>query len=278
MRSVLLVLILLGIVAATATGIIISYQSNNLSNNSLASRTIEGTKSVPTTTTDRSVSTSSVIFSTTTSQDSLSTLNSAMATIPEPINTPQDLFGNFSQLALQFSVINASTSTNATFSFAVVGHPVINGTRMTEVKYQISSGENITTATIYYDRNYTAEIVSIGGQNLTGLIGMVGQTFLIAFTEIFPTIETQFGLNSTLLSNFQVRGMESENFGNLNMEVTTYSATNLEYSGAVIKNATISIGRVSGTNLSMMTYLHSDSIENGSEYQVTFGLISGTSA
>ena len=278
MRAVLLVLILLGIVAATATGIIISYQSNNVSNNSFATTTVEGTESLSTTTTKLSVSTTSVIFSTTSSQDSLSTPNAMMGTIPQPINTAQDLFGNFSQLTLQFSVINASTSTNATFSFSVVGHPVINGTKMTEVNYRISSGENTTTATIYYDSNYTAVIVSVGGQNLTGLGGMVSETFLIAFTEIFPTIETQFGFNSTLLSNFQVQGMESESFGNLKMEVTTNSATNVEYSGATIKNATISIGRVSGTNLSMMTYLHSDAIENGSEYQVTFGLISGTSA
>ena len=278
MRTIVTVLILLGIVAATATGILVSYHGNVVGNDSSESSTSHGTTSMSSTIIEKSTSTISEMSSATSAQHSQSTTGAMLAAIPEPINTAQDLFGNFSQLTLKFSVTNGSTTTNATFSFSVTGHPTINGTKLTEVNYQISSGDNSTAATIYYDSNYTSVIVSVDGQNLTGLGGMVGESFLVAFTGIFPTIETQFGINSTLLSNFQVQGTKSESFGNLNMEVTTYSATNLDYSRLTIKNAKISIGYLSGTNLSMMTYLHSDAIENGSEYQATFGLVNATIA
>jgi hypothetical protein len=277
MRTSIVAVILVVMVGAVVAGAALSYHGVQVNNNSSHSTTLATSSS------SRAVA---VISSSTTSSQvktysgSTSTSAAVLSSIPEPISTATALFGNFTQLSIQFAFDNGTQVTNSTYSFSVAGHPTVNGTTLTEVNYDVSSSNgNGTALTVYYDSNYTAVMVTIGGQNLTGFSAEIGGSFLLVYTELFPNLQSEIGLNSSaMLSYFKMDGTSTQTFGNLKMDVTTYTLSNFNYSGNVINNAAISIGQIPGSTFSMVTSLRSSFTTNGTSYTISFELVSATIA
>lgn len=260
--------VVLVVIVVAALGGILSYHGTT--NNHSTSTTTQSSYTSNVAVTSSSTSKSSSVSSTAT--------GAMLSSIPEPISTAPALFGNFSQLTMQIAFTNGSTVSNVTYSYSVVGHPTINGTQLTEVSFAIADSQgNNTQLTVYYDSNYSAVMVTMYGQNVTGFAAEIGGSFLLVYTQIFPNIQNEIGLNSTgILPYLQMVGTKTQTFGNLQMEVTTYAISDFNYSGNVIKSATISIGTIPGSAFSMLTSIYSNYVVNGTDYSISFQLVSAT--
>ena len=219
------------------------------------------------------------------SSSSIATSSSATNTTTGPplnlINSAQNLLGNFSQMTMRFSAQNSSTGPvlNATWSFHVVGKATINGSALTIVNYTItSSGESQAnfSALVYYNPNWNITMVTMNGANYTGVIA---STFIGAFSVMFTSFfsyENQFLANQTLFSRFVQQKTSSQTFGNLTMQVTTYTVAGIAIANASISNASIGIGKIPNTNLSMLTYFHVEETLAGTQHSYTLELVSAT--
>ena len=155
------------------------------------------------------------------------------------ITTIKELLGNFSQLKFNY-VLNSSIpsqDTNASISYHMVGHPVINGTTLTEYDFVLStygaSQSSSNSSFVYYNSQGNIALATINGDNLTGANTAFANFVFLPFNILLNFQQYFFG-NSTVFSSFATSGSSTtESFGNLTMPVTTYHGTNKHYQGYV---------------------------------------------
>jgi len=159
----------------------------------------------------------------------------------------KDLFGNFSQMSLQFSSNSytndslfgngtsfANTSELISESYSVVGTQLINGTDYTLVNFSAdvstnagslgSSTEN-ETGTFYFNPSWNATLIVFSGETISGQIASTMASVLLIFFELpflYTTFVTSMTSGAQLMSEIN---QTSANFGNVSMDVTNYNIT-----------------------------------------------------
>lgn len=253
-----------------------SSTTQSTSSSQLTTSTSHSTSSSSSTAQSSTSSTSSQV----TSSQSLTT--SGIPPLSE-ISNSRNLFGNFTQMTMKLASENKSSGTvnNATWSFNVVGKTTINGTQMTIVNYTLTStGESSGnySAIFYYNSDWNVTMVTMEGQNYTGtMAGAFTGLFSVMFVSFF-SYQQEYAANQNIFSQFVKVSTQSQNFGSLTMQVTTYTASNIVTANATIQSASIGIGQIPNTNLSMLTYVHVDETVGSQEMIVTLALISATRA
>ena len=201
------------------------------------------------------------------------------------ITTIKELLGNFSQLKFNYLLNSSipSQDTNASISYHIVGHPVINGTTLTEYDFLLSTyGESQSSSNssfVYYNSQGNVVLATINGDNLTGANTAFVNFVFLPFNILLNFQQYFFG-NSTVFSSFATAGSSTtETFGNLTMPVTTYHGTNIHYQGYVAQNMIVKVGRPPGSDYSLTTYVslqgETSSGENNQDI-LTVNLITAT--
>ncbi|HKT21038.1 MAG TPA: hypothetical protein VJR06_00235 [Nitrososphaerales archaeon] len=221
---------------------------------------------------------------TTTAATSATTTSAASTTSqqapPTMVGTPANALGNFSQMEVRYTAQNSSYSSSVDFAYFTVGHPVVGGTPTTEVNMTISSsgssGNSSTSYLLYFDGNWNVTQVTVSGMNFTG---PQAQGFAFAFYGFFSL----FGTYSTVWTNYytdlQFTGTAPKTFGSITMDVSTYTANSLTYLGYAYGSVSVSIGKISGTNLALLTNWDAHvTLSDGTTYTATLDLISATRA
>lgn len=221
---------------------------------------------------------SSASSSQTTSSQTTTTGNNAVLSA---ISSTSNLFGNFSQMTMMFSSENKSSGLvdNATWSFQVMGKETINGSQLTIVNYTISytgQSEGNYSAVVYFDSGWNVTMINMDGQNYSG---MMADAFIAPFSAMFTSFfsyQQEYASNPALFSQFFQVSTQSQNFGGLSMQVTTYSASNIVTSNATVQSASLGIGQVPNTNFSILTYFHIDESIGTQQMSYTLALISAS--
>lgn len=254
--------------------------------------TSSSTQSTQTSTTLPSSSSSTLVSSTTSHSTTPSSSSSVTQTSTSSstktnaslsyFQSAPELFGNFSQMKLQFDSVYQGTTSNSTIEFVVVGTPVINQTRLTEVNYTFTSidstGSSNSTAILYYDSNWNVTLATIEGQNFTGTIA---NAFTNVYTGIFAaffTFQYQYALSESFFGQLHIQNTGPQTFGNTVMQVTTYTATNVFYGNETIASALIKIGSLQGTQFGMLVGLHVIGSDPTGPFTYNWQLVSATRA
>ena len=114
------------------------------------------------------------------------------------------------------------------------------------------------------------------GQNYTGAMASAFTgLFSVMFVSFF-SYQQNYVVDQNIFAQFVKVNTQSQNFGGLTMQVTTYTASNIVTANATIQSASLGIGQIPNTNLSMLTYVHVDETEEGQQMTFTFALVSAT--
>jgi hypothetical protein len=188
--------------------------------------------------------------------------------------------GNFSQMDIKYSVFNATYSNSEEIAYFTVGHPLANGVQTTEVNVTMvlaGMSENSSNyVLIFFDSNWNATMVSVqGGYNVTG---PAAQAYASAFFTFFSLFNNYADIWSGYYTGFTATSSGQQTFGNLHMQVTTYSGSSIAYLGYAFGSVSISIGQVPNTNFTMLTNLNAQYSYGASSTTVTIELISATQA
>ena len=281
--TLVLVGVIVVIVAIAGVG---AYYALTLSNTSSTSQTTSSSSQSSTlssySSTQQSQSQTTTSSSTTSSQStsSQSTTTSDNAAL-YAISSTKNLFGNFSQMTMMFSSENKSSGLvdNATWSFHVIGKATINGSQLTVVNYTISyagQSEGNYSAVVYFDSGWNVTMINMNGLNYTG---MMADAFIAPFSAMFTSFfsyQQEYAANPALFSQFVQVSTDSQNFGGLSMQVTTYAASNIVTSNATVQSASLGIGQVPNTNFSILTFFHIDESVGTQQSSYTIALISAT--
>ena len=183
-------------------------------------------------------------------------------------------------MAVSISGGGASGNVNTTESYFVVGHPTVNGVRLTETNFTYSTsgqGSQQASALLYFDSNGNVTLITESGQNFTGsYVALMGTAFVSPFTAFFNYAKAFTGY-STFSSSFHSMGTSTQTFGSLTMPVTTYQATSLAYAGS-LASVTLKIGQPPGTNFQLVSYLSYSVASGANQGSFTWQLISATRA
>lgn len=213
-------------------------------------------------------STSNIISSSTSTRSTISssTTNTSFV-LSDVVTTWKNYLGNFSEISVEY---NESGQANSTFSYQIIGHPIINSTSLTEVDLVAATSGSFSQSSLigYFDSQGNATMITEGGYNYTGSVASEATVeFASAFEVGFFSGETLaiLGASTNLGSSIQ-------NFGPTQLDVTSYSYNEISQSG---DTSDIHIGNLPGTNLSLLTYY---AIWSGTNQLVGFKLLSLTSA
>ena len=185
-------------------------------------------------------------------------------------------------MKLRFDAVYHGATTNSTIEYFIVGTPLINGTRLTEVNYTFvttgSTGSSNSSAILYYDSNWNVTLATLNGQNFTGSIA---NAFTNVYTGIFAaffTFQSQYALNTGFFGQLQFQNVGPQTFGKTVMQVSTYTATNVVYGNETITSATVAIGAIQGTDLGMLVGLHVVGSDPTGPFTYNWNLVSATRA
>jgi hypothetical protein len=175
----------------------------------------------------------------------------------------KDLLGNFSQMTVEY---NESGQANSTFSYDVVGHPIINSSQFTEVNFTVTSTNNPSPSSVilWYDSNGNATMITQNGYNYTSsTYGNIDALYASAFQIGFlnPT-------NLNVLAQSTNMGSSAQTLGSTQLNVVSYN-WNVPYSSG--ETWSIHIGNVPGTSLYVLTYYV---ISSGGNEQLGFEVLS----
>ena len=185
-------------------------------------------------------------------------------------------------MKLRFDAVYKGDISNSTIEYFIVGTPLINSTRLTEVNYTFattgSTGSSNSSAILYYDSNWNVILATLDGQNFTGSIA---NAFTNVYTGIFTaffTFQSQYALNTGFFGQLQFQNVGPQTFGNTVMQVSTYTATNVVYGNESITSATVAIGAIQGTDLGMLVGLHVIGSDPTGPFTYNWNLVSATRA
>ncbi|MCL4518790.1 MAG: hypothetical protein M1587_06295 [Thaumarchaeota archaeon] len=252
---------------------------------STVTTTPTSTSTVSSTTTTTSVSETSSSTEHTTTTSSSSTQTTTTGTTTESISyveSASELFGNFTQMKMRFDSIYHGDTSNSTIEFVVLGTPIVNDTRLTEVNYTFttvgSTGASNSTAVLYYDSNWNVTLATLDGQNFTGTVAAAFTNIYTGIFAAFFTVQNQYALNSYFYGQLQIQNTGPHTFGNTSMQVTTYTASNVQYGNETISTATIKIGSIDGTNFGMLVGLYVVGSDPTGPFTYNWQLVSATRA
>jgi hypothetical protein len=280
--TIILVAVIVVIVAIAGAG---TYYVLTLSPSSSTTQSTTNSQQTTSSSHSSSSSSSSAVSQTSSSSQastSLSTTTSANLPLSAISNT-KNLFGNFSQMTMMFSSENKSSGVvyNATWSFHVMGTATINGTQLRIVNYTLSSTGQSSgnySAIFYYNPDWNVTMITMEGQNYTGtMANAFTGLFSVMFVSFF-SYQQEYAANQNIFSQFVQVSTHSQNFGGVTMQVTTYTASNIVTANATIQSASLGIGQIPNTALSILTYVHFDESVGSQQLSYTLALISATRA
>ncbi len=254
--AVVLVIILVIIVAAVGAGSYFLLFKNGLKTPAAPPPTATGSSS--------STNTGQVISSSQSSSQSSS--SSAPFDTSGLLQSMNDLLGNFSQMTVQFSDTSTTTTSNSppiTISYVVLGHYVINSTQLTAANFTSNdgSGQDNSSAILWFDPQGNATMVTTGGANYTGTFA---QVYAYAFSFYFTLF---FGDASNLANSYSqltnAVNQGSQSFGSTQLNVVSYT---WNYFGG--ESATLQVGNLPGTSLYLVTKWEITGGGSGGSWQV----------
>jgi hypothetical protein len=196
-----------------------------------------------------------------------------------PSNSTQ-IFGLFSAMTIQLSATSSSSNQTegTTMSFQKVGSEVVNGVPTTEVNFTYSSntGSNSSIA-LFYASNGTVVSASVGGMMFNGTNARPISSGVLDIFNLFLGYNGYFQ-NPAYYSQLAPTGTSTQTFGQVTMDVTTYTATSVTFGGNSYGSVTVSIGKLPSSNYSMVVYFKASGTTAQGSGTATFQLISATPA
>jgi len=196
-----------------------------------------------------------------------------------PTNSTQ-IFKLFSAMTIQLSSTSSSSNQPEVFTmgFQKVGSKVVNKVPTTEYNftYSSSTGSN-SSITLFYASNGTVISASVGG---TMFNGTEASSFTAGTLYVFNVFLGYNGYfqNPAYYSELAPTGTSTQTFGSVTMDVTSYTASAVTFGGNQYGSVSVSIGKLPGTNYSMVVYFKATGTTSQGTGTGTFQLISATPA
>lgn len=220
---------------------------------------------------------------TTSAMMSETTAATSAATSVNPLYLPSNstqIFTLFSAMKIQLS--GSSSSSNGTqtetMAFQKVGTKNIGNIATTEYNFTYSSGkgENSSLA-LFYASNGTVVSVLSDGTMLNGTTARYASVGVLEIFNIFFNYNGYFQ-NPAYYSELTPTGTSTQTFGQVTMDVTSYTASAVAFNGNQYGSVSVSIGKLPGTNYSMVVYFKATGTSTEGTGTGTFQLISATPA
>jgi len=239
-------------------------------------------ESVSTATAGASASSTYARFPTESSSASVVTTYVSNSTYPGYFfNSPNGttLVRIFSQIEFNSSSFGSASNESGWLrdSFRRTGTSMLGGVQVTDVNFTTVSSYGNNSAVVYFDRNWTAVGVLQGGVlNGTDPEGEAGY-LTGTFREVLGY--NAFFANPTTLSEFKLNGTSTQKFGNVTMDVTTFSILGPAYGNTPPNRTLFSLGRIPNSDYSLVVYWKEASTTQGGGTQtVAWQLVSASLA
>jgi len=196
-----------------------------------------------------------------------------------PSNSTQ-VFKLFSAMTIQLSSTTSSSNQPEVFNldFKKVGTAVVNGVQTTKYNftYSGSTGSN-STITLFYADNGTVVSASVGGTMLNGTNAHIIAAGALDIFNLFLGYNGYFQ-NPAYYSELTPTGTSSQTFGQVTMQVTSYTASAVNFAGNQYGSVQVSIGKLPGSSFSMVVYFKATGTTAQGTGTGTYQLISATPA
>jgi hypothetical protein len=153
------------------------------------------------------------------------TITPQLSSFKSLIDNLNDVFGNYSRMTVN-SQLNGTTETVA---YVVLGRPTINSSQYWQVNFALSksvgSGQQNSSAQIWFDSTGNPAVASIEGVNYTG---EQARTQSVNFTTPIVLSVSYSGLflkNQTILSQMRFLRQDNISLGPTSMMVASYSGS-----------------------------------------------------
>jgi hypothetical protein len=212
-----------------------------------------------------------------------STTATSAATSVNPLYLPSNstqIFSLFSAMKFQLSATSSSSNQPQTYTmgFQKIGSKVINSVPTTEYNFTYNGGAGSnTTISLFYASNGTIISALEGGTMINGTNAKLVSNAVLYVFDIFLGYNGYFQ-NPTYYSQLTPTGTSTQTFGQVTMDVTSYSASAVTFNGNQYGSVSVSIGKLPGTNYSMVVYFKASGTTTAGTGSATFQLISATPA
>jgi len=196
-----------------------------------------------------------------------------------PSNSTQ-IFSLFSAMTIRLSGTSSTSNgtQTETMAFQKVGTKNIGNlaTTVYNFTYSSKSGSN-ESITLYYASNGTVVSASVGGTMFNGTDARGFSSAVLGIFNVFLGYNSYFQ-NPAYYSELTPTGTSTQTFGQVTMDVTSYTASAVTFNGNEYGSVSVSIGKLPGSNLSMVTYFNASGTTSQGTGTGTFQLISATPA
>jgi len=230
-------------------------------------------------TTTYSQPTTSAMMSETTGATTATSAATSVNPLYLPSNSTQ-IFSLFSAMTIRLSGTSSSSNgtQTETMAFQKVGTKNFGNVATTVYNFTYSSqtGSN-ESITLYYASNGTVVSASVGGTMFNGTYAQSFSSAVLGIFNVFLGYNGYFQ-NPTYYSELTPTGTSTQTFGQVTMDVTSYSASAVTFNGNEYGSVSVSIGKLPGSNFSMVVYFSATGTTSKGTGTGTFQLISATPA
>jgi hypothetical protein len=188
-------------------------------------------------------------------------------------------------MEVAFNSNYAGATDNGTLYYNVLNYNVVNqsnGLQLSIVNITFTSESTSGAISsenylVYYNSTWGTTDVTVSGANVTGTYGEAIVQALTAYFQYLFIYQSPF-VNANLLSELSEGSTNLQTLGGVQLNITTYTGSDLSDYGNTITNMQVNVGQVTSLEMFLVTYLTESYSGSAGSGSYSFSLVSATPA